>query len=165
MLFNPGLSFFTWVTFLILAGLLWKFGWDPILEALENREEKIHDDLSSAEEQREKAEQLLNERKEELSEAQAETREMINDARAKAEQVGEEIEQEARSKAESMVESAEKEIEAERRNALDSVESQVGNLAIDLAEEILHKEIDEEDHQQKVDEFLSKLDSQTVNDS
>lgn len=165
MIFNPGLSFFTWVTFLILVGLLWKFGWDPILEALENREEKIQDDLSSAEEQREKAEQLLNERKEQLSEARNEAREIIGDARDKAETLRDDIEGDARSKAESIIESAEKEIEAERQQALASVEGEVGNLAIDLAEEILQDEIDETDHEKKVNEFLSKLESASVSSS
>lgn len=159
---NLGLLFFTWVTFGLLVFLLGKFGWGPITDAIQNREEKIQEDLSTAEEQREKAEHLLNERKEELNEAHDEAREIIEDARDKAEQVGDEIEQEARDKADSMVESAEQKIEAERKQALESVQGEVGNLAIDLAEKILREDIDSEDHEQMVNEFLSQLDRESV---
>lgn len=159
---NYGLLFFTWITFGLLVVLLGKLGWTPIMETIRSREEKIQDDLSSAEEQREKAERLLNERKEELDEAHDEAREIIEDARSKAEQLGDEIEQEARQKADSMVESAEQTIEAERKQALQSVRGEVGNLAINLAEKILRKDIDETDHEQMVDEFVDQLDDEAV---
>jgi len=159
---NFGLLFFTWITFGLLVVLLGKYGWGPIMETIRNREEKIQDDITTAEEQREKAEQLLNERKEELNEAHDEAREIIEDAREKAEKVGEDIEEEARRKADSMVESAEREIEAERKQAFESVEGEIGGLAIDLAEKILSKDIDQQEHDQMIDDFLSNLDRDSV---
>jgi len=159
---NLGLLFFTWVTFGILLLLLGKYGWGPIVNAIQSREEKIQDDLSQAEEQREKAEHLLNERKEELNKAHEEAREIIEDARSKAEKVGDEIEQEAQQKADSMIESAEREIEAERKKAMGSVESEIGNLAIDLAEKILREDLDSDDHERMIDEFLNRVDEETV---
>lgn len=157
MLTNPGLTFFTWVTFLVLLVLLSRYGWQPILESISAREDRIEDDLTSAREQREEAEQLLRERQEALNEARAEAREIVEKGREKGQTVREEIIEEAEQKAESMVESARSRIEEERRQAFRSVRKDVGDLAIQLAEKILQDEIDEDDHRRLVEEFVEDV--------
>ena len=42
---DPGLYIWTIVTFLVLAGLLRKFAWRPMLDALERRHEAIRKSL------------------------------------------------------------------------------------------------------------------------
>lgn len=157
---NPGLTVFTWITFLILLGFLYKFGWGPIVNALSNREEKIQDDLTTAEEEREKAEQLRKEREEELNEAHADAREIVENSRQKGEEVREEIIEEAEEEAESKLQNAEKQIESKRKEAFESVEGEVGEMALSLAEKLLKREIDEEEHGRIVDEFLDEVESE-----
>lgn len=157
---NPGLTVFTWVTFIFLLTLMYRFGWDPILEALTSREEKIQDDLTTAEEEREKAEQLRKERKEELNEAHEEAREIVENSREKAEQEEERIVGEAREEAEEMIDEAEDEIERQRKRAFEEVEGEIGELALNLTEKLLREEIDESDHKRIVDEFLDQVEKE-----
>lgn len=156
------LFFFTWVTFLILFFLLARYGWGPIMGALRSREERIQEDLTTAEEEREKAEHLLEERKKALEEAHSEAREIIEDARDKGEQTREEIVTEAQEKAESLRSTAEKEIEAEWKQAFEEVEGEIGHLSVLLARRILEREVDEDAHERMVEEFIQELDSDTV---
>lgn len=160
---NPGLTVFTWITFLILLGILYRYGWDPIVETLQNREEKIQNDLTTAEEEREKAEELRQKRQNELNEAHAEAQEIVENGREKGEEERERIIEEARDEADSMINEAENKIERERREAFEEVESEVGDLALTLTEKLLREELDEDDHRRIVDEFMDKVeDSEPV---
>jgi len=162
MFTNPGLTFFTWVTFLVLLGLLSRYGWGPILESISEREDRIHDDLASARRQRQEAEELLQQRQEALNEARSEARQIVEEGRQKGERAREEIVEEAERKADSMVETARSKIEEERRQAFRSVRGDVGDLAVRLAEKILREEIDEEDHRRLIDEFVENADEGQV---
>ena len=155
--FNPGLTFFTWIVFGIVLGLMSWFGWGPIVEVLRKREEKIQDDVTTAEEEREKAEQLRQERQEELNEAHSEAREIVENGRRKAEEEKQRIVGEAEDRAESMIQDAEDEITRKRRETFEEIQSHVGTLAVDLAGKLVREKIDEEDHRELVDEFLEEV--------
>ncbi len=152
-----GLAIFTWIIFLVMLVILVKYGWGPIVDSLQTREESIREDVTEAEKQREKAENLLQEREKQLDQAHSEAREIIDEAREKGEDRRTEIIEEAREKRESMIESAENQIEAERKQALESLQEQIGDLSLDLARQILRREIDEETHRQMVSEFMDDL--------
>lgn len=158
--FTPGLTFITWVVFFTVFGLMSYFGWGPIVELLQQREEKIEEDVQTAEEEREKAEQLRKQREEELNEAHAEAREIVENGRQKGEEVREEIIEEAEEEAESKLRNAEKQIQRQRKQAFDEVEGQVGEMALNLAEKLLKRELDEEEHGRLVDEFLDDVESE-----
>ncbi len=155
--FNPGLTFFTWIVFLIVLGGGSYFGWNPIVETLERRENKIQEDVTTAEEEREKAEQLRQERKQELNEAHEEAREIVENGREKGDNERERIINEARDEADSMVEQAENEIERQEREAFENVKGEVGDMALELTQKLLREELDEDDHRRIVDEFLDDI--------
>ena len=71
---DPGLYIWTIVTFLVLMGLLAKFAWRPLLEALEERRESIRKALDDA-----------RQAKAELERLQAESTKILAQARAEAE--------------------------------------------------------------------------------
>ena len=58
---NPGLAIWTTVTFLLVLFILQKFAWKPITSALDERANKIHEDLDRAERIRTDAESKLEE--------------------------------------------------------------------------------------------------------
>lgn len=157
---NPGLTVFTWVTFFFLLGFLYKFGWGPIVETLTSREQKIQEDVTTAEEEREKAEQLRQERQEELNEAHEEAREIVENSREKGEEERERIIDEAQEEADSMIDEAEDQIERQRKQAFQEVEGEIGDLALNLTEKLLREELDEEDHRRIVDEFLDQVEQE-----
>src|SRR5881628_1902722 len=58
---DPGLFIWTIVTFLVLLGLLAKFAWRPLLQALETRQERIRKSLEDAERAKQELERLQQE--------------------------------------------------------------------------------------------------------
>ncbi|HMY44659.1 MAG TPA: ATP F0F1 synthase subunit B, partial [Leptospiraceae bacterium] len=46
---NPGLAIWTTLTFLLVLGVLHRFAWQPIIQALDERAGKIQSDLDRAE--------------------------------------------------------------------------------------------------------------------
>jgi F-type H+-transporting ATPase subunit b len=55
---DPGLFIWTIVTFLLLLGLLAKFAWTPLLQALEARQEAIRTSLEEAQRARQELERI-----------------------------------------------------------------------------------------------------------
>src|SRR5574344_940512 len=58
---DTGLMFWTIVNFLILAFLLAKFAWKPLLKSLKEREDKIANDVASAQQARNEAQRIQKE--------------------------------------------------------------------------------------------------------
>lgn len=61
MQLNPGLTFWTIVTFVVVLIVLRLTAWKPILSMIDERERTIRDALESAKKEREEAERLLAE--------------------------------------------------------------------------------------------------------
>jgi F-type H+-transporting ATPase subunit b len=69
-----------------------------------------------------------------------------------------EMREQAQSEAGRITESARQQIEAERQQALLSLRTQVGRLAVDLAERIVGESLTEEERQRRlIDRFLSEV--------
>ena len=67
---NPGLTFWTVVTFLVLLVVLLEVAWGPIVKMLDEREKTIHEAIEAAKRERAEAEKLLAEQKEALARRQ-----------------------------------------------------------------------------------------------
>ena len=74
---NPGLAIWTTVTFLLVLFILQKFAWKPITSALDERANKIHEDLDRAERIRTDAESKLEEYMEKLNGLKEEGQDII----------------------------------------------------------------------------------------
>jgi F-type H+-transporting ATPase subunit b len=64
---EPGLIFWTIVTFLLLLAILWKFAWNPILGALDARERAIQKTIEDAERLQAEAQAILEEHQKRLA--------------------------------------------------------------------------------------------------
>ena len=65
---RPGLIFWTLVTFVLVALLLRRVAWGPILKVVDEREKAIAASIESAKRERAEAEQLLAEQKDAIAE-------------------------------------------------------------------------------------------------
>ena len=74
---RPGLIFWTLVTFILVALLLRRVAWGPILKVVDEREKTIAASIESAKRERAEAERLLAEQKEAIQKARAEAAEMM----------------------------------------------------------------------------------------
>ncbi|MDP6417898.1 MAG: F0F1 ATP synthase subunit B [Candidatus Krumholzibacteria bacterium] len=153
---DPGLIFWTILSFLGLVFLLKKVAWGPIIDGLDRREESIRKSLEDTEKAREDALQYVEEQKQELSKAREETREILEQGKTQASAMKEEIMLRAREEAEQTIESARRQIDLEMSQARDSLREEVVDLTVQVAGKLLERSLDDSDHRKMSDEFLKE---------
>ena len=79
------LAIYTFIVFLILLGILWKFAWGPIVAGLEKREKGIADNIAAAQRTLEEAKAVLADYQRKLAAAAEDARLMHEQARRDAE--------------------------------------------------------------------------------
>ncbi len=155
------LAFFTFIVFLLLLAILWKFAWGPIVAALERREEKIAHDIAEAQRANEEAKQLLTQYEQKLAAATNEVREMLEQARRDAEHAKQAILAEGKVAADAERVRALHDIEVATDQALESLAHRSAQLAVDLAGKILQSKLSSADHARLVSEAMAKFPSAT----
>jgi F-type H+-transporting ATPase subunit b len=151
------LALWTFVVFVLLLLVLWKFAFGPIAKGLETREQSVLDKISNAEKANADAKELLNLYQQKLSESAQEVRQIIDDARAEGDKKKEEILAEARAQAEEERQKALKEIAAASDTAQAELAAKSAELVTRLAGEILKKEIKPEDHADLLQGALNEI--------
>lgn len=147
---------FVIINFLILVAVLTRFLYKPFLGALEKRKQAIEDAFSNADATNRKADEKYEAYTKKLARAEAESREIIKNARLKADDQANMIVEEAKAEAARIKLKAEKEAVREKEKALREVREQIGQLAILAAEQILEKEVAAEGQEEIIDRVLEK---------
>jgi F-type H+-transporting ATPase subunit b len=129
----------------------------PIRNGLAGRREGIEKALSDAVAAREAAEAKFAEYDVKLSRAAAEIEEMSAAIRREGELERDRILASAHEMAQKITAEAEKTAESEILRARTELRQEASRLAINLAEELLKKQIDAGDQQRLVDEYVSKV--------
>jgi F-type H+-transporting ATPase subunit b len=145
------------VVFSVLAFLLGRFLYNPILDMLEKRKERIAkglEDARAAEEARAKADEAAAAI---LDEARKKAQQVIAEASTGAEQVGANIEAQAGEEAKKILAQAREDAQLERDQILSEMRGQIGALAIAAAQRILGETLDEQRQQTLVKEFFSGI--------
>ncbi|MGY8752415.1 MAG: F0F1 ATP synthase subunit B [Phycisphaerales bacterium] len=153
-LLTLGTTIAVFVIFLLLA---MKFVWPQILKGLDEREEKLRDDLDSAEAARAKANAALAEYEEELKKARTEAGEMIAQARQDAKAAAEELRSNNTRELAEMKNAATADINAAKKAAIGELHAQASTLAVAIAGKILDREISADDQQALVNESLAEM--------
>lgn len=154
---NLGLVVWTAVVFLLVLGLLWKYAWGPITDALEEREERIDASMTKAERALEEARRIQEENEKNRREAEQEARQVLREARQEAETLREEEKAKTRQEIHEMQEKARAEIEREKENALGELRSEVADLAIEAAGRIIGENLNDQRQRRLVDDFIDDL--------
>src|SRR5215510_6152503 len=118
---DPGLFIWTILTFLVLLGLLAKFAWTPLLQALESRQASIRKALDDAAQAKVELERLHEQSAQIIREARVEAESIIARSRADAERLRAELKDKARAEAEAVVKNAERQIQLETTRALQQI--------------------------------------------
>lgn len=161
--FKQDLAFFTFVVFLVLLAILWKFAWGPIIEALERREKMVADHIAQAELNHAEAKRLLAEYERKLDAAAGEVRELMEEARRDAEKTKQSILAEAKAGAEAERVRALRDIDSATDAALESLSKRSADLAVDLAGKILQTQLSPADHARLISEAMAKFPANSAN--
>jgi len=136
--------------------LLKKYAWKPILNAVDERENSIKEALFSADKARKEMESLNEDNQRIIKEARAQKELLLKEARKMSSVIIEEAKQEAKITADKLIKSAKESIESEKRAAIQELKGQVADISIQMAEKVLHSELDNKDKQNELIERLLK---------
>jgi len=145
--FSFGLFFWQLLIFVGLLFLLRKYAWKPILTAVDERETSIKEALASAEAARLKMESLQTDNQRILKEARAEKESLLKEAKATRNEIITAAKEEAKTEAQKIMTQAQESIQNEKRAAINELKNQVSTLAMDIAEKVLQKELENKDKQ------------------
>ncbi|MBQ3022836.1 MAG: F0F1 ATP synthase subunit B [Clostridia bacterium] len=150
----PWTMIFTWVNLIILVLIMKKLLFKPVLNMLAARDKEVNEMYSKAETAQSSAEALEKEYSEKLSLAKEEAAKIMKDAKHDATLRGEEIVGEAKKEASAILEKAQKEIEREKEAAINEIKGDIANIAVDIAQKVIEKDLHEKDHERLVEEFI-----------
>ena len=142
------------INFLILVGALTKFLYKPFLNVLETRKQSIKDALDNAELTNRRADEKMEKYNKRIAKAEEEGREIIREAKMKADAQARDIVDDARREAADMITKAEAAIEKEREKAMEEMRQEIAALAILAAEQIVEHEIRKAVQEAIVDEVI-----------
>ena len=154
---DPGLFIWTILTFLVLLGLLAKFAWRPLLEALDSRQNAIRKSLDDAQQARQELERLNQQSALVLNKARAEADQIIVSSRADAERLREDMKQKARAEADAVVKSAERQIQLETARALQQIRTEAVDLSVMIASKLIQRNLTKEDNDRLIEEVLKQV--------
>lgn len=145
---------------LVFAAFVWftmKFVWPPLENALEARREKIAEGLSAAERGHKELELAQHRAKEQLKQAKIDAAQVLERANHKVTLILEEAKQQAELEADKILKIAREQVAQEISQAREILKQQVGRLAIEGAEKILQREVDENVHRELVNQLIEEL--------
>jgi F-type H+-transporting ATPase subunit b len=147
------------VNLLILTLIIKKFLYKPVKKIMDARRAAIDEDYAQAKTAREEAEQTRQNYEEAMAAAKMTGDQIIADANRTAEYRSNEIVAEARERASEIRRQAEADAVLERKKAEDEMKHEIANVSAQLTGKLLQREINEEDHRNLIDSFLSDLDN------
>lgn len=148
------------LNFLVLLAILAKFAYKPLLKAMDDRRNRIINDLDSAEQTRLDAEALKEQYAEQLAGARQEATEIVNKANQIAQNLHDELVEQARVEQEALMANAKERIEQEKQQALLDIRAEVIKLSTLIAEKIVNQKLNSDKDQKLVadiaDDVLNK---------
>jgi len=157
LVIDPDLGLFTFLVFFIVFAVLHKFAWGPILESLQQREQQIEQNLAVAKGQAKEAQRLQSEYDHQLNLAAEEVRELLEEARRKAEAEKAEIVGQAKSEAQQQLDRELAEVIEAKKSALQQVGQSTTRYAAELAGRITEKSVRIDSHRDTVQEVAERF--------
>jgi F-type H+-transporting ATPase subunit b len=154
---NPWLFLSQVISFLIVAFLLRRFAYKPILAVLEERRRKIEEGQLNAEKIKKELAEAEKRYQEILAKANADAQRMIDEARESAAHLSERKQQEAIAAAEQIIAKAREASAIEHERTMESLKRELGRLVVDTTAKVTGKVLTTEDQQRLQEETARQL--------
>jgi F-type H+-transporting ATPase subunit b len=145
------------IVFVVVLAVLSLKVWPAILKGLKDREEKIRNEIESAELARRQAKDALEQYNKSLAEARAEAQKLLDQTRAQQAALAAELKAKADAELSALREKAMKDITAAKQAAVSELYAEAANLASAVAGKILKREINPADQRRLVEESIAQL--------
>ena len=133
------------ISFSIVALILHKAAYQPILKVLEARRKEISDSLDNAEKIKTELAEAEESRKAIIEKANAEANQLIEEARAAAQKISDSANQKAVKEAEAIIANARANTEAEREKMMADMKGEIGRLVVATAGAVIGKVLSADD--------------------
>ena len=140
----------------ILYFILKRFFWEKVRTFILDRQAAVQDAFDSAEAINRRADEKMQNYSRRIANVEEESREIIRNAKARAEAQAKDIVENAHKEASDIIAKAERTIEIEREKATAEMRQEIAALAIMAAEQIVEKEISSTGQEAIVDEVINK---------
>jgi F-type H+-transporting ATPase subunit b len=154
---NPWLFLSQVISFAIVAFLLRRFAYKPILAVLQERRRQIEEGQLNAEKIKKQLAEAEQRYAEILSKANADAQKMIDEARASSAHLAERKQQEAVAAAEQIIAKAREAAGIEHDRAMQSLKREVGRLVVDTTAKVTGKVLTAEDQRRLQEEASRQL--------
>lgn len=144
------------VAFIAFLFLLWKFAVGPIVNVLDQRQEKIKESFEAAERVQSELKETQARNEEALTQARREAQEIIATARTNSEQLLTAAREEAGAQSDAYLKRAQETLRQEAEQARLQLRQEVADLAVLAASRILRKELDSTAQAQLIEETLTE---------
>ena len=161
--FEPGLMIWTAVTFLLTFVALRMIAWKPLLGMLDEREGRIRESLEKAERAQAEAERAIAENQANMEKSLRQSQELVGQAQQEAERVRTQAREDARAEAKRILDDGRRQLEVERRAVIADLRQEAAGLAISAAEQLLKRNLGQQENRQLVEDFLEQLPKPRVN--
>jgi F-type H+-transporting ATPase subunit b len=154
---NPGLFLSQVISFVIVALLLRRFAYKPILNVLHERRERIEESLRNAEKIKQQLTEAEKRYAEILAKANADAQKMIDEARESSSHVADRKMQEAIVAAEQIIAKAREASALERERTMAELKRQLGRLVVETTAKVTGKVLTSEDQRRLQEEAARQL--------
>jgi F-type H+-transporting ATPase subunit b len=145
------------ISFVVLFGLLAKFGFPAIKKGMEDRTARIQADVDAAESAKAEVEAKAAEYDAKLAEARSEAARIIEEARQDADKYRGDKRAEADAEIAQLKEQAAADVESSKAQAIADIRSEVATLAIAAAEQVVGQSLDREANVALVEQFIDSV--------
>jgi len=133
------------LNFSLVAFILWRFAFKPVLAMLDERQKKISDGLRFADEMKAKLDATQQESAASAKRAQVEATRIIDEARKTAKEFLDKQTQESSARAGEIIAKAQQVIELEKRKMLAEARTEIARLVVAITQQVLSKEMSDAD--------------------
>lgn len=151
-----GLIFWQSTTLFAVLFVLRRFAWDPILDAIQAREQAIETSLQDAKAAKKLIARAQTEKEALLHTGRKEHTQLVEEAVATKERIISAAHREAENVSEDLIRQTRVRLEQERKEALGALQNEVGILAIQIAEKLLKDELQRNGAQERLIQRLIK---------
>jgi len=133
------------LSFTIVAFVLWKFAFKPVLATLDERQQKIASGLQYAEEMKAKLAATQQQNEAMLREAQLKSQQIVAETQKSAKEFADKQQKEAVEKANATLTKALEAIELEKKKMLAEARTEIARLVVVTTQRVLAKELSDAD--------------------
>lgn len=155
--FNSGFAIWVTITLVIFLYVMGKYAVPLIMDALNERENRIKESLESAERALNRAEEISRDNEKALREAEVKAQKIRKEAIEEAEMLRSERIEKSKEEAAQILEQARTTIEQEKKRALIELRDEVARLAVKSASIILDSELDEKKNSKLVNNYIEDI--------